>query len=288
VSDPPVWQPPDGRRDAAATVGQLRNDLRAAFDAVGGSFLRGLLCCCAIAAVPLAILIAAVHGAWYWGVVAGVPAGMLVSLLAEAHEERLGHRAGRFVLRRLGGRAQAQDATVLAAVEWMLGDADEARMQHRIRRDAMWHATGDLIAGFIDLSEAEGLDMTAARIAWTLNRRATCPVGASSADAPAAEESDAAGREGDVAPPAWSASKPFTTVGITSFGGDRRRRPPGRLAWGVRWLAAWGTGVAVVWAAYDELPLDSATVRLVVAVGLGLLAWKSLLILPGCESHDTR
>jgi hypothetical protein len=278
VSDPPQWQRPEEnpRRDSAATATQLRNDLKAAFALAGGNFVRGLLCFYALAAVPVGIAISWMHGEWLWGVIGGVPTGMLISVLAQKHEERLARRVARNLLSRLARRGVQADPLTLATLEQMLKDRREPRRYHRLRRDAMWQVIAEVAGGYIELHEAAGLELGPAR------RLAKANLSHSSEDV--SPQPDSPPRH-PPRPVPWAAPGPFVPVGLACAHPHAHSHHLlhafAPLVSLVRWVVACILGGGVVWAGSLYLPLASPVGRSAVAAGLGLLTCKAVLVVLG-------
>jgi hypothetical protein len=165
----------------------------------------------------------------------------------------------------------------------MLADRDEARRQHRIRRDSTWHAMRDVIAGYIELSQAQGLDMTAARIAWTLNRRTAGGDRSAASQAPrlagGETDTDAEGASGRTEMPTS-----IVPVGLYPTGRPSRRRRSAivaALGGALRWAAGCAVAVGVFWVASEWLPLETGAGQTAMAAGLGLAAWKGVMVIFG-------
>ncbi len=284
VSDPPQWQRPDAnpRRDRAVIISQLRNDFQAAFDIAGGDVLRGILCFYAVAAVPVAIALSWLHGEWLWGVIMGVPAGMLISVLVQKHEERLGRRVARNLLKRLAKRGASDHPLTLVTLEMMLKDRREPRRYHRLRRDAMWQVIAEVVGGYLELHEAAGLDLAPARRLAQAN-----PVCALEHASP---HPDSQPRH-PPRPVPWAVPSPFVPVGLACVHPHAGHHPLlhafAPLGSLVRWLVACILGGGVVWGGSVYLPLAHPAWRSAVAAGLGLLTCKVVLVVLGHGSRRT-
>lgn len=276
VSDPPQWQRPGEMPKAAShsITSQLHRDLKTAFDAVGGGFLRGVLTCYAVAAVPLGIAGGFAQGNWLRGLIVGVLGGMLVSVLIQKHEERTGRRVARQTLASLTRRRCHDDPQTLAWLERLLKDRREPPRHHLVRRDAIWQELATVIGGYLELHEAAGLDLDAARqrVLESAKQRSTNPLAAQTATASPMRTPR---------PVPWAAPTPFVPVGLACAQAHvRHSHAPELLALigvAIKWIVACTLGGGVFWACCRFLPLGGEAKRYAVAAGLGVVTWRVVL-----------